>query len=262
MLALPRTTPTKVDEPPIFSPEDYHSYLASRNKVPENRLSVPARLIFTFHRRVFDSVKRRIHGRYVGWYYERRLAIGALGKVPLAVLHSYVGSSAAAMMLEEMIASGARRIVEVGVCGGLAPSVRIGDIIVAEEALVDEGTSSHYYFDARRFSASNRLTGELELVLKDEGIGYKVGGVWTTDAPYRETRTKLLRFRREGAVGVNMESSALFAVGEYRHVDVASLQVVSDLVGEMNWRPSFHSKRVVKQSLIASEMAVRALAKY
>ncbi len=253
---------TKVAEPPIFSPEEFLEYLASRNHVPVERLSVPARLISTFHRKMFDTVKRRIRGHYVEWYYDKRLSIGTLGNVPLAVLHSFIGSAAAVMMLEEMIASGARRVIELGLCGGLVPSVHIGDIVVANEALVDEGTSSHYYRDPRRFSASEELTGAIERTLKNEAIGYQVGGVWTTDAPYRETRTKLLRFRDEGAIGVNMESSALFAVGNYRHVDIASLQVVSDLVGERGWRASFHEKRVAKQSVLASEMAVKALGGY
>lgn len=249
-------------EPPIFSPEDFRRYLASRNHVLVERLSVPAHLISTFHRNMFDTVKRQIHGHYVEWYYGKRLAIGTLGNVPLAVLHSFIGSAAAAMMLEEMIASGAREVIEVGLCGGLVPSVHVGDIVVADEAFVDEGTSSHYFKNPRRFSASEELTGTIERTLKKEAIGYKVGGVWTTDAPYRETRTKLLRFRGEGAIGVNMESSALFAVGNYRHIDIASLQVVSDLVGERDWRPSFHEKRVAKQSVLASDVAVEALSKF
>ncbi len=249
----------KSEEPSIISPEGFHSYMASRRKVPPSRLSVPTRLVVTFHRNMFDTVRKRIRGSFVDWYYARRLAVGNLKGIDIAVLHSFMGSSASSMMLEEMIASGARQMVEVGICGGLVPPARVGDIIVAEEAFVDEGTSGHYFIDARKFSASGKLTEALKGALTKGGLGFKTGGIWTTDAPYRETKTKLHRFQSEGALGVNMETSALFAVGNYRSVDVGSLQVVSDLVGEKVWRPAFHEKVVAERSIAVSNAAIDAL---
>jgi uridine phosphorylase len=253
--------PAKVVEPSIFSPEDYHSYLAERRNLPPERLVVPSNLICVYDGGIFEAVRKRIHGRYVRWYYEyyERLAAGTLHGFPFAVMHTFIGSAAAAMMLEEMIVSGARKVIEVGLCGGLVPSLRVGEIVVANRALVDEGTSSHYYHGAEAFDASERLTRRVELTLKKEKTDYKTGTVWTTDAPYRETRTKFRRFSEKGAVGVNMETSALFAVAKFRHIDIASLQVVSDLVLESEWKPSFHEKSVAKQSELASNIALRAL---
>jgi len=252
--------PAKVVEPSIFSPEDYHSYLAERRNLPPERLVVPSNLICVYDGRMFEAVRKRIHGRYVRWYYEyyERLAAGTLHGFPFAVLHTFMGSSAAAMMLEEMIVSGARKVIEIGLCGGLAPSLRVGEIVVANRALVDEGTSSHYYHNAEAFDASERLTRQVEQTLQREKNQYKIGTVWTTDAPYRETRTKLRRFRKKGAIGVNMETS-LFAVAKFRHIDLASIQVVSDLVREMDWKPFFDEKIVAKQSERASNVALRAL---
>lgn len=249
----------QVPEPPIFTPEDFHSYLAARRKVPVESLAVPPRLLATFDSRTFDSTRRLIRGHYLKWYYGRRLAVGTVKGVPIAVLHSFIGSSAAAMMLEEMIASGVRSVIEVGVCGSIAPRAHVGDIIVADEAFVDEGTSGHYFRNQRRFSASPELTKRLERVLKRLAARYAVGGVWTTDAPYRETRSKLLKFRRWGALGVNMESSALFAVAKYRGIDIASVQVVSDIVGEDDWAPRFHERRVARNLFLSSRAATEAL---
>jgi uridine phosphorylase len=246
-------------EPSIFSPEDFHSYMASRNKVRPDRLAVPAGLLMTYSRRMFGAARRRIRGRVVDWYYDRRLAVGSFKGVDLAVLCSFIGASAASTMLEEMIASGARLVLEVGTCGGLVPAARVGDVIVADEAFSDEGTSAHYS-DRRRFPASERLTGGLTQVLRTSGMRFKTGGVWTTDAPYRETVSKLRAFRRRGAVCVNMETSALFAVAKFRQVEVGSLQIVSDLVGEKVWRPAFHEKVVAERTLAASRLAVEVLA--
>jgi len=251
---------TRIPEKPIFTPEDFHRYLASTRRLAPERLSVPPGLVVTFHRNMFDAARRRIRGRILDWYYSRRLAVGTLRGVGIAVLHAYMGSSPSAMMLEEMIASGARHVIEVGTCGGLGHLVKAGDLVLVDKAHVDEGTSRHYFKDPRRFLASGRLVERIERTLRDNRTRYKVGGVWTTDAPYRETLSKLEGFRRRGAVGVNMETSALYAIGEYRGVDVASLQVVSDLIGEDLWKPSFHEKAVAEKSELASRMAVEALA--
>ena len=178
----------------------------------------------------------------------------------MAVLYSFIGSAAAGMMLEEMIASGARLVLEIGLCGGLVPSLKAGEIIVVDEAFVDEGTSSHYHKNPNKFLAARNLSRHLARALEESGTAFRIGGIWTTDAPYRETRKKLLGFTKRGAVGVNMESSALFAIAKYRHVDVASLQVVSDLLGTKRWRPSFHEKKVREQSTLAAALGPVALA--
>lgn len=177
----------------------------------------------------------------------------------LAVLHSFMGSSPATMMLEELIACGARRVIEVGLCGGLGRATRVGDIIVANEAFVDEGTSSHYFDSPSRFSASEGISEAIKGALAEASLPFKVGGIWTTDAPYRETRAKLIKFKKLGAIGVDMETSALMCIADYRGIEVGSIQVVSDLLGERDWKPAFHEKAVSERSIEVSRAAIDAL---
>jgi uridine phosphorylase len=213
----------------------------------------------TFHGNMFHAARRRIRGRYLRWYYGSRLVVGTLRGAELGVLHSFMGSSPAVMMLEELIACGARQVVEVGLCGGLGSDTRVGDVIVASEAFVDEGTSSHYFDNPKMFSASDRITEAIKGALADAGLAFKFGGIWTTDAPYRETRAKLREFEKLGAVGVNMETSALLAIAEYRGIEVGSIQVVSDLLGKRNWKPAFHERIVSERSIKAARVALDAL---
>ena len=56
----------------------------------------------------------------------------------------FIGAPYAAMLLETLIAWGARRIIFLGWCGAVAEEVKIGDIILPTAALIDEGTSGHY----------------------------------------------------------------------------------------------------------------------
>ena len=55
-----------------------------------------------------------------------------------------MGAPYAAYVLEQLIASGAQRIVFLGWCGAVSPDLKIGDVIVPSSAFVDEGTSVHY----------------------------------------------------------------------------------------------------------------------
>ncbi|MBI3858708.1 MAG: nucleoside phosphorylase [Thaumarchaeota archaeon] len=246
-------------EPAIFSPNDFIAYLAERNNLTLAELSVPSRLLATYHRGMFETVRRRIRGRYSKHYYPKRLAIGEYRGIPVGVIQSFIGGSASVMMLEEMIASGARMILEVGICGGLDPSLTAGDFVVVDEAFVDEGTTLHYRPTASPVAPSRRTTSFLTDFLRKKGFEFAVGGVWTTDAPYRETRAKVRRFRGRGALGVNMESSAVFTVAKHRGVEIASLQVVSDLLGLKKWVPKFHEKRVRDRTVLASRVAVEAV---
>ena len=67
-------------------------------------------------------------------------------------------------------------------------------------------------------------------VLPAERMGTDLveGPVWTTDMPYPEMRSKAEKLSRKDTVAVEMECSALFALGEFRGVEVGGLVVISD----------------------------------
>ena len=56
-----------------------------------------------------------------------------------------IGAPAACVVLEGLIAFGIRRFVSVGLAGSLQPDIGIGDIVVCDRAIRDEGTSYYYY---------------------------------------------------------------------------------------------------------------------
>lgn len=179
----------------------------------------------------------------------------------IGIIKCWIGASAAVMTFEELIACGARKIIEVGMAGGLQQYLQLGEMIVVNEAIKDEGASSHYFPLESKFESSLRIRKLLIEVLEERKVRYRVGPVWTTDGVYRETRSKFLRFRKEGVLGVNMETSALFAVAKYRNVEIASLQVVSDILSEKGWLPAFSHKSVVDSLKRAIECAVECLAR-
>jgi uridine phosphorylase len=147
-----------------------------------------------------------------------------------------VGAPVAAMVLEQLAAVGVRQFISIGAAGCLQPGFEFGDIVVCTGAIRDEGVS-HHYLPTQKFAyPSETLTEALRSELGD----VRSGLAWTIDAPYRETVAEARSYQAEGIVCVEMEAAALFAIGEFRQVEVASAFAVSDhLLAEDTWTHAF-----------------------
>ena len=151
-----------------------------------------------------------------------------------------VGAPYAVMLLEMLIAWGAKKLIFLGWCGSISEKVKTGDIVVVTSAIIDEGTSRHYQDnDARRSHPAKSLLAALDNALRQKQVNFHKGAIWTTDAVYRETGEKVKRLQRQKAIGVEMEISSLFTVAKFRGIDVAALAVVSDELASFKWRPGF-----------------------
>jgi hypothetical protein len=120
-------------------------------------------------------------------------------------------------------------------------NMNIGDIVLCDRAIRDEGTSHHYLPVEKYAFACTELTENLSTAFERKGVEYRKGTSWTTDAPYRETIDELRQYRSDGVATVEMEVSALFAVGAYRGVSVSSIFVISDILSEKDWNQGYHS---------------------
>jgi uridine phosphorylase len=246
----------------IISPDDAKRYLSKINKLRPEDLQVPEPLLLTYGQREFTYGKNLIAGKFVEWYpYKERLAVGKISGTEIAIAHSFVGSPGTVMLLEELISHGANKIVEAGLAGGIDSSLQPGDICIVSQAFSDEGTSRHYHPRTRTFSPGAELTSLLSKSLERNDLPYRTTAVWTTDAVYRETRSKVMKFRGKGASLVNMETSSIFALAKYRRVEAASIQVVSDILLREGWKPAFRHKKVLENRHAIVRIAAETLTK-
>jgi uridine phosphorylase len=155
--------------------------------------------------------------------------------VPVLVVHPGVGAPLAAGMLEEVIALGCDRIVACGGAGALRDELVLGHAVVVDEAVRDEGTSFHYLAPARSVVADPNGVAVLCALLAEEHVPYVVGKSWTTDAFYREPKTRIERRVAEGCITVEMEASAFMAVARFRGVRFAQLLYAGDSVAGETW---------------------------
>ena len=171
----------------------------------------------------------------------------------------FVGAPYAVMLLETLIAWGARNIFFVGWCGSVSETVKIGDIIVPTSALIDEGTSRHYLDkDTQIAYPSDSMRSVLNAGLNQKRVHFHRGPIWTTDAVYRETRRKVDQFQRQGAIGVEMEISALFTVAEFRGIEIAALVIVGDELTSARWRPGFKTAAFKQARETACEVIIES----
>ena len=154
-----------------------------------------------------------------------------------------VGAPAAAMKMEELIAWGVQQFISIGTAGSLQPKIGIGEIILCEKAIRDEGTSHHYLPPSRYIHAPRRMTNELLSLLKKGNVPHFIGSSWTTDSFYRQTAEEVLHYQKEGVLTVEMEAAALFAVAHFYKVDLGALFAISDTHADLDWRPHFEDER-------------------
>jgi purine-nucleoside phosphorylase len=168
-----------------------------------------------------------------------------------------IGAPYAVMVLEKLIAHGAKKILFIGWCGAISSSVKIGEIIVPTGSFIDEGTSRHYEAAENKLAApSQQMLGGITQILKNHRLPFHEGIVWTTDAIYRETPEKVGAYQSQNVLAVEMEISALFTVGEFRKVNVAGILVVSDDLSSGMWKPGFKERRFKRTRKQVSEVVV------
>lgn len=183
----------------------------------------PRRATFIAEKYLTDVTKvnavRGMDG-YTGMYNDTPVSVQAVG----------MGVPSAAIYYTEMIRFyGVQRIVRVGSCGGLSEKVGLGDVIAATAAGTDSAA-----IDAINEGMNLAAVADFALlrasVEKAEALNVPMvaGPLFTADLFYdgREERFGILQ--RHGVLGVEMETSCLYARAAAEGISALSLVTVSD----------------------------------
>jgi uridine phosphorylase len=173
----------------------------------------------------------------------------------LTVQATGMGGPSTAIVASELIELGARRLLRVGTCGGLDPALELGRLLVATEAIGDDGTSRALAMldpgRGDRFPASPAL---LEALLKS---GATSGPVVSSDLFY-DAADRHQRWRDAGARVVEMEAATLFVLAARRSVEAGCALLVSDTLSGVPVRIDDHALHLAELAL--GELAAGALA--
>lgn len=155
---------------------------------------------------------------------EYRLFRGEFNAVAVTVCSCGIGSPSLVIALEELRLCGAKQFIRVGSSGALQPNIGLGELILAEGAVRDEGASHAYVGANYPAFASFALVAGMASYLAQQGVTYHAGVVRSHDTFYRDDELEICRqWHAKGVLGCDMETSALFTVGRLRGVQVAAV---------------------------------------
>lgn len=157
----------------------------------------------------------------------------------IALIQGGYGAPAAVCLLEALIELGCKRLFALGLGGGVAENLDLGDLVLPAEIVREEGTSFHYVSHEGNARPDPVLLGKLRRFLSGiDGLTFYEGKTVSTDAAFRQTVKKELGWRRDGILAVEMEMSALLVAARYHGIPAVCLLVVSDkhdLEGDTPW---------------------------
>ena len=227
---------SKPTDKALFNPEHYFAHKGVEKELLKSDLAV---IVFNhdLFKKIEDDVGQELTTHkngtpnydYVIWNGKK-----------VTFIKSGIGGPAAVGIFEELIALGIKRFVFMGYAGSLQ-DITPGTIMFPNKAIRDEGTSYHYLEPGKYVEPKGEITNKLIELAKIKKIVFEVGTTWTTDGVYRETIKKVRTFRKEGVLSVEMEAASLFAVANFRGVDIAGIFWVSDKLQE-EWEPHFTSE--------------------
>lgn len=260
--ATETAAPLTDDDSEHFTPQASIAYALSLHGRTLEDSRLPSTLIATFQGTIYRDLVNETTAEQAAQVPSAVMTVaqGKIGETPVAVRKLGIGAPAAVTVLEEAIALGVRDIIIVGTGGSLQPALPIGSVIIPTSAIREEGVSFHYVPAGADLSPDPTLTQALAEAVVGQGSIVTFGPVWTTDAPYREMRSKVLAYGAIGALAVEMEASALFALAQFRGVRLGIVLTISDELFH-EWRPGFHTAELRAGQKAITQAALQVAAR-
>ena len=235
-----------LDRQPLFAPKAYHEesqlqpdvvVAEARRRFDRNDDPVPQVCVLDPDGDLVRWSRRQgIADLHPGWgCFHTDLWVAPLGERPIGIVPCAVGAPFATMTAEQLFSSGAELIVSVASAGRICASVDT-EFLLIERARRDEGTSIHYQAAAEWADLMPRVLKALDPLEIARGTS------WTTDAPFRETRSAVSMARSAGVSCVEMESAALYTLAESVDRPIVCLAHLTNTVGGSNLFEKGHDR--------------------
>lgn len=155
---------------------------------------------------------------------EFRSIRGKYKDVLVLAVSTGIGGASTAIAVEELARIGVGAMIRIGSCGALRKDIRLGDLILVNGAVRDDGASVSYV-DAIYPAVPD--TGLLLACMEGaKALEAKthVGIARSHDSFYRDDEEEVSAYwAKRGVLGADMETAALFVAGGLRGVRTASI---------------------------------------
>jgi DeoD family purine-nucleoside phosphorylase len=152
---------------------------------------------------------------------------------PISVQTTGMGGPSAAIVFEELIQLGAKRLVRIGTCGALMPHMRMADVVIAMSATaLDSTTSTYTGGEPHTPTANYRLLERAVNEVRNQDLTLHVGPIATSDVFYDPDLDRFKRLAARGHLAIEMEAATLYTVAAIRGVEALAMMTVSDLLAK------------------------------
>ncbi len=152
-------------------------------------------------------------------------------EVSFGIIGGAVGAPFAVLVAEELFASGCKLLISISSAGQLLPVHKPPYFVFIEQAIRDEGTSYHYASPSAYSKINTSLLNKLKEGFRDSDIPVEFGASWTTDAPFRETASRIDYYTSKGVLAVEMEAAALYAFAGAKQMNVICFAHITNQMG-------------------------------
>jgi uridine phosphorylase len=170
-------------------------------------------------------------------FMEYTMYTGTFEDIKITAINGGRFSTDTSITTEVICNAGIPNIIRIGTCGALDENIKVGDLVVVDKIIRGDGVTPYYVDNNVQTQADKKIADLLFEVSKATGANVHRGTCWTTDALLRETRELVEARRKEGAIAVDMVSSALLTIAQTYNIRAGSILAVSDnvITGEMGF---------------------------
>src|SRR6187431_3481742 len=147
----------------------------------------------------------------------------------ISIVNFGMGSANAATIMDLLSARMPKAVLLLGKCGGLKKKAAIGDLVLPIAAIRGEGTSNDYLLPEVPALPAFSLQRAVSTVIRDMGLDYWTGTVYTTNRRVWEHDDEFKEYlRTTRAMAIDMETATIFTVGFHNEIPTGALLLVSD----------------------------------
>lgn len=149
---------------------------------------------------------------------------GTYKGVPIVAVSTGIGGASTTIAIEELRQIGVTHCIRIGSCGAIREGIGLGDLILVNGAVRDDGASKTYV------PAQYPAVPDTELLIrciesaKERKDTYHLGIARSHDSFYIDNQTDVnIYWGERGVIGSDMETATLFTVGRLRGLKTASI---------------------------------------
>lgn len=160
----------------------------------------------------------------LGFNREYKKISGTYKGVKVLAMSTGMGGASTGIAVEELVQIGVTHAIRIGSCGALQEGIKLGDLVIVNGAVRDDGASKTYVGAQYPAIPDTDLLFDCIEAAKEKEFPYHVGIARSHDSFYIDNEDEVSAYwSKQGVLGSDMETAALFTIGRIRGLKTAGI---------------------------------------